>query len=622
MADASNFKFDLVGADMRPFVGYVSAPDRTAVNPAAMVKGSQNIYKKISGTYAVRPGLKRYGEIDSTEAGIKEATVWDTSLATTRVLRACNAKLSVMSTIADGTTQVWYDLLTGLTDAQLAKFTFDTWWNNTLKKDVLLFVYGTDDMNMWHGGIGKISSTTMNTIVLTATVASQGFNTSSGSVLVNGTTYTYTGSSASTLTGVTPDPTGEANGSIALSTVVVTSNSPASDFTNDFIKVIGNRLHVGSYTSRLIYISIQSDYTSFTVPTPRVPGSAELLTLDSLGKGIGVRQGQAHIFGGTSDLYIVSYQAITVGSTLTEATTVDKKALANQEAVLSHKFIDTVGDDLVWLSQDQQVKSYGTFRNLSQPVFPTLSLPVKSDLQAQDFTGGSLNAVGEFIYITAPANGTVWLYQTRTTVSALGNVETERLWHSPFIWNGTRVIVIDGVEYLTSNANPQIYQMWDTDQWHDDSPSDEPLPYNCVLAMAYRNSGRREDLLSFDKTFYEGYMAPGSLVNAAVVLDYQGASGVLNTVINSIESPAIFFEGDIGVSLGDSSLGDNPLGDGLTDDNLGDLPKFRAIPNVALTDCFESQLRVYSNEPDARWEILSLGTNTTKSNNDPTFLQK
>lgn len=621
MSAQDNFNFDLVGGREKPFAGYVSSVDKTAVNERVMVRGSKNMWKPERGTYAVREGLKRRGTADATIAGVLSAFTWNTSLATIRPLRVSNNKLQVESDIADGSTLVWYDLqdATGFED-----YVFDTWWDNTLKKDSLLFVRGDDNTYMWQGGIGLVSSTTGTTIILTDPVATQGFDNVAGSVVINGNTYAYTGSSGSTLTGVTPDPTGEAANSVVVSAIVTTTDSPAADFQNDFIKVINNRLHVGSYTSRLIYIADQSDYTDFTFSTPRVPGEGELLTLDSLAKGIGVRVGQAHIFGGTQDLYIVNYQDITVGSTLTQQTTVDKKTMADLESALQHNFIANVGDDLIWLSQDQELKIYGTFRNLNSPVFPTLSLPVKQELQAQDFTGGSLTAIGEFVYITAPNSGAVWLYQTHYTVTELGNVSTERLWHSPFIWNLSRIVEIESVVYGYSNANPQTYQMWNTLQWHDDSPSDDPLPYVCILAMAYRQKGNRANLLNGEKYYIEGYMSPGSEVNSAIVLDYQGATGLQSTILNGPDNLSTFFSGNVGLSLGDSSLGDSPLGEGVSEvmDDQENLPKFRSIIDTSLGDCFEYQLRVYSSAVDSQWEVLALGLNAEKSTRKPVFIRK
>lgn len=698
---ADNRKYSLVGDYTIPFLGYISALDRTNVSAQAMVMGSKNMYKKISGNISVRDGLKRRSVEDSTIAGTLASYEWNTSLATIRPLRVNNGKLEVESDILASGVYLWYTLQTGITD-DIAAYIFTTLWDNTLKKDFLVFVRGDSNLFRWEGGIAKLVSTntsdvsgliatmvidatgtgyavndvltitggggsgataTVNSIsgtgaitAITLTTRGSGYSATAGasttggggsgatititvatgeigldrdalmagfaptgSVIANGNTYTYGSVSGTSLLAVSPDPTGEPTDSVVLSAVITNANIPGVGFVNDWVNQVGNRLHVGSYTSRLVYISDQLNYLDYIVPTPRTPGSPELLTLDSLSKGMGVRQGEANIFGGTADLYIVSYQSITVGTTLTEQTVINKKVLANLEGLMRQEFIDNVGDDLIWLSQAQELKTYGTYRNLNDPVFPTLSLPVKTDLQATDFTGGALRAVGEFIYITAPNEGIVWLYQVRTIVNALGNVEKERLWHSPFIWSISRIAVIDSVEYGHSNANPAVYQLWNTGQWHDDGPVDtiegpEILPYDCVLAMAYRRAGEdRDDLGNLNSVYYEGYISPGSTVNGALVLDYQGASGVLVTVINSVQSPATFFQGNVGASLGDASLGDNPLGDSLSDDDIEALPKFRASISFDAVDVFEYQLRVYSDTADARWEILCLGTNAMPS---------
>lgn len=625
--EADDFDFDLI----TEFGGYVSSKDKTNVSPNVLVKGSQNVYKKLSGTVAARPGLKLRGSTDNTQAGVDSSFEWYTSLASVYPMRVANGKLQFESDIVSSGTYVWYDLLTGLT---LNRFVFDTWWNNALKKDVLLFVKGDSDIQMWHGGVALISSTTVNTIVLDRAAATAGFPTSGGTVIINGTTYTFTGVSASTLTGVTADPTGEANGSVVMSGIVTTSNSPASGFTNDFIKTIGNRLHVGSYTSRLVYISSQSDYTNFTVPGTRAPGDPELLTLDDAGQGITVRQGNAHIFGGTSSLYIVSYTPITVGSTLTEQTKVDKKQLGNLVSALAHEFIDILGDNIIYLDQNNQLRTYGTFRNLLSDKSPSLSQQVHDELMDEDFTGGHLRIVSgdndDIVYITAPVTGKTFFYQERSSLDPAGNVVAERIWHPPQIWNASRIAVIDGIEYCHSNANPQLYQLWKTGQWYDDSPSGDELPYEAIMRMSYRGiiteSGqRRQGMLAFDKMYSEGYIAQGTNLDAYVLYDYQGSSGMVNPNINSIESPVYLFTGVNPASLGDSSIGSNPLGDTLIDDpdNQEVLPKFRNIVSVGSNNCFEYQLVIYSTDVNSRWEILALGTNakiTEKQN--ATFLIK
>jgi hypothetical protein len=629
-----NFNFDL----QSDFKGYNSSRDRTNLDGAFLIRGSKNVYKKLSGTIASRPGLLRRGSADTTTEGVKSSYEWYTSLGETHPLRVCNNKLQVESNLSGS--YVWYDLLETSTLLSPAvtytRFVFDAWWDNTEKKDRVLMVRGDDKILHWSGGITKIASGTVNTITksdTTTTWAQDGFATNTGGekkIVISGVEYTYTGGeTTSTLTGVTPDASALVADSIAVQSVIATDNKPADGFLNDFIKVIGNRLHCGSYTSRLVYISDDGDFTDYTVPSPRVPGSPELLTLDNTTNGITSRNGNAHISAGFSDWYEIIYTDITVSTTLTQQTKVDKKPTAFLQAAYAHEFIDTVGNDIVYLSKDQQLRVLGTFRNLFQAKYPCLSQAVYNELAEDDFIGGHLRAIGDFIYITAPNNGRDWMHQTRESVDAQGNVTAERLWHPPQIRNISRFAVIDGVVFGHSNANPQIYQVWDTGQWHDDSPSDEPLPYDCYMKMAYRHQNdksgaRRQGLISFDKAYFEGYIATGVELNANILCDYQGSTSLQQTNINSISSPVTFFISSSELALGTASLGTTPLGDGIiADDNDQELlAKFRAICGVNPADCFEYSLEVFSSDPDSRWEIISLGVNPLPAEFSSTFIRK
>ena len=742
MADTSlakNFDF----TDMTDkWLGYVSSYDKTNIARNVMVRGSQNVYKKLSGTFANRPGQKRLGEANATLSPISSEYVWNTSWGATYTLVVSDSKLSVV--IDD----VWYTLLSGLTET---RFVFDKWWDNTEKKDRVLFVNGNDYIQHWSGGFATVASgsntaislignsasltsitrtgtatvssyfnsftgtsfegsivfgsqpTNGQTIILTingtpvtftavsvigatpgnfligatlldtvnnlvglltapgttnatqvalsapnqtlvgylnplatytitktgsTTWAQAGFSTTSGeqSLVINGTTYTYTGGETTlTLFGVTPDPSGIVANSTALQSVITTANTPADGFENDFIKVINNQVYVGSYTSRLIYISSNTDFSDYTVPSPRAPGDPELLTLDGTGKGIGVRKGSAHIGFGSGSWAVVTFNDITVGSTLTQQTKVDVKPVALLQAPYAHEFIDTVGDSLIYLAQDQQVRMFGDFTNLFSPGYPSVSQEIATELMEENFTGGGLRCIGEFVYVTAPNEGRTYLYQVRQSVDPTGQVVAERLWHSPFIWNVTRIDQIDGVVVGFSNANPQIYQLWDTGQWHDDSPSDEPLPYSCVCALSYRGESRRQGLWSFDKNFTEGYISTNTPLFLRMNYNYNGAANVVERVINSEEQPGYLFTPNSATpsSLGDESLGDEVLGDGIFG-SLSDqdaLPKFKVINTMPIINCFEWQPVFFSDQADARWEILATATNAKiEKEQDATFI--
>lgn len=721
-----NFDFDIIAQ----FEGYVTSKDKTNVAPNVLVRGSRNVYKRDSGTWAVRQGLKRLGEADGAFQGVASSFEWDTSLATQRPLRVLDettngddGKLQVMfDEIAEGT---WYNLQTGLS---LTRYVFDTYWDEDEGKDNSLMVRGDSSIFKWSGGIAVSAAQAigLNTLVLadnttewnksgfssvtpdaiggattqfditnpagttfrytydsTGTnpnitaatmpvgsrvlIAAENFNAANnglfvvtgsgtdyfevsnasgvvesnktigtGSIMprytqifrINGsdTEYAYTGGmDTATLTGITPVLPAIAADTVVIQIVLEVANTPAEGFDNDFIKTIGNQLHVGSYSSRLIYISANDDFTNFTVPSPRTAGSPELLTLDDNPRGISVRQGNAHIPAGIYAWYVISYTDITVGASLTQQTNVDKQEVAAQTTALAHEFIDTVGDDIIYMDQEHQVRVYGIFRNIVQAKYPSLSQPVKEELMEVDFTGGALRAIGDIVYITSPVTGFTYIHETREAIDGTGNIIAERLWHPPQTYQASRIALINGIEYAHSAVNPQIYQIWDTLQWHDDSPSDEPIAYDCTAAFAYQNTDRRQGMTALDKLYTEGYMTEGTELLGMVLADYQGASGIAAVTINSIESPAKFFSGAVSPSLGDSSLGENPLGIPLSEaeDDQETLPKFRAINDLTPANCFEYQVIIYSQEVDSRWEILAFGTNAQVTRNQQaTFLRK
>lgn len=595
------------------FHGYVSSADPTNLASNVLIRGSVNVYKKNSGTIANRPGRKQYDVVDNTLAGVKSSYVWYTSLGAVLPLRVSNSKFQFYSTITG--TGVWYTLQSSVT---LTRYVFDAIWDNTLKKDFLVFVRGSSDLFRWEGGIALFVSGTVNTIVLDRTVAASGMSTASGSVSINGVTYTYSGSSGSTLTGVNVDASLVTANSVVFSLVITNSTTPISGFTNDFLKTVNNHLYVGSNTSRLVYISKSTDYTDYAQSATRLLTDGDLLTLDSNGIGITVKDGDAWISCGTSDWYQVHYGQFTNSSgVITDKATVTKLPTPALAGAYSHEFITVVNNTIVYLSKDQQLRTIGLYRNLNQPAYPSLSQEISMELFEEDFTLGHIKAIKDFIYLVAPNAGRVYLHQTRSSVDTSGNVISERLWHAPFVWGISRIDEISGTVVGFSNSNPQLYSLWDTNQWHDDAPNTDAvfsLPYSSVMLLAYQNGGRRQGKINFDKMYYEGY-AVGNLYDATYY-DYQGVTQILSSILNNSQSPfPKTYIGQIPPSLGDASLGDNPLGSGLNtaSDDQDLLPKFRIIMYKSLVDCFEFAPMVYSNEADVRWEILALGANITLS---------
>jgi len=583
------FEFKIIDKSLG---GYNSSSDKTNLPAGTLIRGSKNVYRKISGTIATRPGIKRRGTVDATDAPVKSEFVWDTNVGTTRPIRVCNNKLQVESDILSEGEFVWYDLLETSTLAHpavtLTRFVFDTWWDNTEKTDRLLMVRGDDTILSWSGGIAIVSSVTATTITKQGdeTWAELGFATSVAGekkIVINGIEFTYTGGeSTDTLTGITGDTTSLTSGMVVIQSVILSSDKPVDTYKADFLKVIGNQVWVGSYSSRVIYISDSADYDLFTNTGTLVATDPDFILLDNQAKGIGISgDGKVIIFAGDSDLYVVTpnddltqVQTFTVpivgGTGRNVIQRVQKKKMTALSAALGHEFIDNLGEYTVWLDQKNRLRTIGTFSNITTIKPVNLSLPVQTELSEDDFTGGHLKVVGDIegdtVYITAPNNARDWMYQIREKIDDNGQIITEKIWQPPQIRGISRFSVISGVLYGHSNANPQIYQIWDTDQWFDDHSSEEEIPYVPVVRFAYQNHNRRQGRLIIDIIYIEGYMAEGFDLKSTVYLDYRGASGIRNLSVSNDITLAKFFTGVNAPSLGDSVPGDNPLGDGILEE--------------------------------------------------------
>lgn len=430
----------------------------------------------------------------------------------------------------------------------------------------------------------------------------------------------------------------------AIQSVMVQSGidptDPISNYNLDFLKTIANQVVIGSYSSRTLYLSSDETIsstlgmTNFTDSgSSHVPGDPDFAVIDSPPTGMAIKKGELWV-SSISDWYLISPNSAVPVSYGTPAvfviTKVEKKSGSARSGALAHEFIDTQGDDVVYLAQDHQLRTISSFNNLFSIKYPSLSQDVRDEFNQEDFTGGHLRAIEDFVYVTAPIAGRHYMYQTIERIDDTGTLNVKRVWQPPQIAGISRFAVLDGLVHGHSNANPQVYQVWDTNQWHDDSPSGDSLSYTSVMRLGYghliekNKQARRQGMATFNKAYYEGYIDFGSTVYSNIYFDYQGSTNIENLVINSIENPPIFFRGNSEISLGLVSLGDNPLGDGLvTEPNYQALlPKFRTICDVSPTDCFEWDTEVYSVDADSRWEILALGVNAVISDSQSPFLRK
>src|ERR1700742_1364527 len=175
-------------------IGYRNREDTSLLKPQTIVAGSHDILTDVSGRVNSRKGYILDGAGSSVLAPIKSSFAWETQNGELRNVRAgfltngTDGKLQFRFVADDGTI-TWYDLLTGLSSTL---FNFTNYWDEGRLHAFLLFVNGARGIWEWSGAVGTVASSTTGSITLsgTKTLAQLGF-TSSGSVIVNGTTYAY-----------------------------------------------------------------------------------------------------------------------------------------------------------------------------------------------------------------------------------------------------------------------------------------------------------------------------------------------------------------------------------------------------------------------------------------------
>ena len=270
-----------------------------------------------------------------------------------------------------------------------------------------------------------------------------------GTLVVGSEEYTYT----LVVQDYLLDISGEVpEGSFGFQAIVTNTNTPNENFTNDFLLCLNNQILALSYTSRVVYISSNQDavsstgYSDFENNGDLVPGDPDFVVLDEFPKGGTTKGPSAYVGAGTSSWYEITPNIPlsfpfdnTSGNQSFVITEVKKFAGAGLTAPLGFNFVTTVGEDIVYLGQDHQLRTLGFYRNIFQQKSPSLSLAVRLELIEEDFTGGAIRTVEEFTYITAPISGKVYLYQIRDDVDEVGNISSIRQWQPPQVWNITRI---------------------------------------------------------------------------------------------------------------------------------------------------------------------------------------
>lgn len=250
--------------DNQRFKGFQNREDSSMLRGAFVV--GQNVTFGSSGL----PSLRRGYEVVGTEAAdatpIKRAWLFENRSGDQFEMKVYDTKIYYMLV---GVSSDWTLLKSGLTAG--LDWDFANIGKSADATTHCVFSNGTDGFFRFNGANTTILSSTANTITKTGTANwdAQFYNAADKKLMINGTEYTYTGGEATTtLTGVTPDPTGEAIGSLAVQSPAVVS-AMATQRGNVMMAHDG-RLHVRQGTKKSLW-----DYSKLDDPFTFTTGSSD-----------------------------------------------------------------------------------------------------------------------------------------------------------------------------------------------------------------------------------------------------------------------------------------------------------------------------------------------------------
>ena len=595
-------------------LAYVTAENQTNTDERHLVAGSRNMLIDQQRKVSTRNGNSRIGAANESVTPTRNATTWGTSTSTELMIRGYDDEIEVwLGTISGIVVDAWTRILNGISTTAIPRFTII--YDETEGIDLLNFVVGDDKQYEWSGAVTTLASTTSNTITKNGTntfAQDRFYSVGSKIVNINGTEYTYTGGeTTTTLTGVTPDPTGEAADSVVIQKVKTNDNTPADGRNNHYIGQYQNQVLVGSDEDDLIYVSNIANHISYSQSSPRIPGEGALLTLDGTCKGFGLLSDRMIVFAGLNAVYSAVGLETVLNNVITETFEVNKYQLGQLQGAKNPETIVSIGDSILYLTNEPAIREITSLERISGGADPrTLSNPIKPDFDAEDWSNACATWFKNAYYLSAPTNGRVYILEFKEDADG----RLRRFWQAPQTMFIRPFSPFNGFLYGHSASVPESFKLFDADLFSDVNSSDEKVAIKCVAKYAYRNYGKRAVLKNFDEYFVEGEISPSTELLATILYDFGGNTQSLEKTIDGSDFN-ILEETLENVSLGQQPLGQSPLGGAVSAPDS--TAKFRAIIELAKEDFFEMQAIYETDDTDKFWSIIAHGPNSQLSSRQP-----
>lgn len=420
------------------------------------------------------------------------------------------------------------------------------------------------------------------------------------SVLINGTSYAYTGGEdTNTLTGLAGLPAITA-ATPAFQTCRSNANhaSLPTGFTNDYVGVQRQQLWLGSSTSREAWASKTTDFTDFAFTANRLPGEGIQVVLDGPCRGFEASETDITIFDANDGIYQVKYQLSSDNAK--EAVSVDKKKSSPGQGLISPNAKVAIKNAVAFVTNEPTLDTVGNIENVSSEQSKPLSDVIKTDFDGYDFTDACMKHYRRNIALSLPQEGALLLYDIRG-----------QYWQPPQFFGNIGLISIaeNGDLIGHSSISNESYRLFS-------GTNDNGFAINPVMRHAWNNYGAEDVEKGYDKYFLSGYISANGVLTKTN--RYEQGEEVPPDVqtLDATDSRYLFGVSDINW-LGKNPLGSRPIGGGGLETNDG-LIRFRKKFWTRELPFYETQPEFSMETLDAQFIITSHGANAElRTDQDP-----
>jgi hypothetical protein len=427
-------------------------------------------------------------------------------------------------------------------------------------------------------------------------------------VNINGNIFTYNaGWNTPTLT-LTADPSASCSVGLFVFQPFASSAPTGGDFQAgqliDILEVNLNQAFYSHTQSRNVYIATQTNYLSCAYTgTIRKVGEGGTIFLDNNAVGIAATNELTQISAGTSDIYNVTFEAFSDGTTSGELIRVKKQQTAYGQGAVSQDCFVKIKNGMAYVSQEPTIDFLGNVENLVTQQSKPLSDPIKRLLNRID------RSRVEGLY---HKNNLYYLF-TNASVMLVYNVEAG-FWQPPQTVSGNCMSIIGGVLCVHSNFTDETYTMFT-------GLTDNGKPISRAVYTNIDTYGNRIENKIYDELYIEVLVnGSATAVQGNLAMGYQGSVGLqpftfgFNDSDNFVETP------QLPSGMGMSAIGQGPLGSMFTDYTLdpeiGPLKKLYKILSTNIQQARTHQMQFFDDKEGSYCEIISFGVNTRLANDN------